>query len=192
MRQHHVRLILVERVIIMGLYGYIRKNYPATTAEQINELVGYVCTEIVIEDYAFEEVRELDEMLEVLVPNDQIIVYDLRVFAKSIKELTELIQLLDEKEVRLISICDKLDTSIKSNLVEHLTVLVQMDSRHKRVVYQKRQEKTRLDGKQVGRPRVEEEIIKQMRFLFKNQGLTMREVAEECGVSLGTVHKYLQ
>jgi AcrR family transcriptional regulator len=39
---------------------------------------------------------------------------------------------------------------------------------------------------------VSEETIERIRFLYKFRSYTLREIAEECNVSLGTAYKYVQ
>lgn len=48
----------------------------------------------------------------------------------------------------------------------------------------------REEGVILGRPRVESKIQKKIYELYVIQGLSMREVADKCDVSLGTVYKY--
>lgn len=47
-------------------------------------------------------------------------------------------------------------------------------------------------GIQLGRPRISLEKIQQIQFLHHTEFRTMREIAEICRVSLGTVHKYIK
>lgn len=48
------------------------------------------------------------------------------------------------------------------------------------------------DGRIGGRPRVSQTKIEIIRHLYKNKKYSLREIADECHVSLGTVHKYSQ
>ncbi|MGX7030254.1 recombinase family protein [Vagococcus zengguangii] len=50
--------------------------------------------------------------------------------------------------------------------------------------------RAREKGNFGGRPRVNEEIIEKVRSLYFEKRLTYREIATECNVSIGTVHKY--
>ncbi|MBP1042605.1 hypothetical protein I6N95_16435 [Vagococcus sp. BWB3-3] len=49
----------------------------------------------------------------------------------------------------------------------------------------------RRNGKAIGRPTIDQSIVKQIYFLYNKQGRSIREVAALCEVSIGTVHKYL-
>lgn len=49
----------------------------------------------------------------------------------------------------------------------------------------------RRNGKAIGRPTIDQSIIKEIYFLYNKQGRSIREVAAICEVSIGTVHKYL-
>ena len=50
--------------------------------------------------------------------------------------------------------------------------------------------RAREKGNFGGRPRVNPEIIEKVRTLYFEKRLTYREIAAECNVSIGTVHKY--
>ncbi len=53
-------------------------------------------------------------------------------------------------------------------------------------------QKARRSGRVGGRPKVSEETIEEIRYLYHNQSYTLREIAEKCDVSLGTAYKYVQ
>ncbi len=52
-------------------------------------------------------------------------------------------------------------------------------------------EKAREHGKIGGRPTISPELINRIRTLHDVHRKTIREISTECGVSLGTVHKYI-
>lgn len=51
-------------------------------------------------------------------------------------------------------------------------------------------EEARKKGIRYGRPKVSQDIIQKIRYLSSNQERSIREIADICGVSIGTVHKY--
>lgn len=51
-------------------------------------------------------------------------------------------------------------------------------------------EEAKKKGIRYGRPKVSQDIIQKIRYLSLNQERSIREIAEICGVSIGTVHKY--
>ncbi len=52
-------------------------------------------------------------------------------------------------------------------------------------------EKAKADGKVGGRPTIRPELIERIQVLHQVYRKTIREISDECGVSLGTVHKYI-
>lgn len=53
-------------------------------------------------------------------------------------------------------------------------------------------EKAKKEGKEIGRPRINEKTIADIRYQYNHQGKSIREVSDYCHVSIGTVHKYLR
>jgi DNA invertase Pin-like site-specific DNA recombinase len=43
-----------------------------------------------------------------------------------------------------------------------------------------------------GRPKVSDLKIEKIKYLYEKRGYTLREIADECEVSLGTAYKYIQ
>ncbi len=53
-------------------------------------------------------------------------------------------------------------------------------------------EKAKANGKVGGRPTINPELINRIGLLHQVHRKTIREISTECGVSLGTVHKYIK
>lgn len=51
-------------------------------------------------------------------------------------------------------------------------------------------ERARRKGKIIGRPKIDSETAKRIYFLYHTQNETIRQIAMDCNVSIGTVHKY--
>lgn len=77
----------------------------------------------------------------------------------------------------------------------YFEVLVELASSEKRTM-QRRYEKSKMQaqakGKTFGRPVIEERTIKQIQYLYKVEKRSIREISQKCGVSVGTVHKYIK
>lgn len=77
----------------------------------------------------------------------------------------------------------------------YFEVLVELASSEKRTM-QRRYEKSKIQaqakGKTFGRPVIEEESIKQIQYLYMVEKRSIREISQRCGVSVGTVHKYIK
>ena len=174
----------------MAIYGYIKRNYPVPTAEQLTAIVDHECDELFIENDEFKASTELDKMLKNIMFNDQIVIYDIRVLFKGFKELKELFKMMGEKKIRLISINDKLDTQDNAMFLDNILLMIKTEEEYRSHYIKHRIDQGRAEGKRHGRPRVDEEIIKKIQFLFNNKKYSLREISRICNVSLGTVHKY--
>lgn len=51
-------------------------------------------------------------------------------------------------------------------------------------------EKARLNGKIGGRPKINQEVAERIYFLYHTQKETLRQIASDCNVSIGTAYKY--
>lgn len=155
-------------------------------------LGAYKCEEVFIEETELASSNELERLSHILQPEDQLLVYDLRAFAKGVKEFKKLLEQLKEHEIRLISLQDKLDTAVMPHFYESVLLVLDMEEKHRKYLIRTSLEQAKLEGRMTGRPRVEDEIISKIVFLFEKKGKSMREIAEICQVSLGTVHKYIR
>ncbi|MGO2099735.1 hypothetical protein [Vagococcus salmoninarum] len=78
---------------------------------------------------------------------------------------------------------------------EKLTRLLLEYGQNERVIMSSRTllgiHSARKNGMAYGRPKLANDTIKEIRFLANNQGWSVREIANQCEVSVGTVHKYI-
>lgn len=176
----------------MSLYAYIRKDYPASTLDQLKILQNYKCTEVFIEEVDLASNIELEKMFQTIKPEDQIVIYDLRTFAMNSRDFRELLKRLKSMDIRLISLQDSLDTQTSTDFYSNVLMVLNMKEKHRKFVIHSGFEQARLEGRILGRPRVEDDVISRIAFLSNKKGKSMREIAEICQVSLGTVHKYVK
>lgn len=81
--------------------------------------------------------------------------------------------------------------SINQDFIEILTAIV----KHEEKAIKKRTNAglalAKSQGRIGGRPRISEDIVKQIHYLSTSMGKTNPEIATELNISLGTVYKYL-
>lgn len=174
----------------MTKFGYVRKNYPEETLSQIKSIMEYHCDDLFIESPDLTSDKELITLIDHLSVGDVLVVSSLLAFGKSISELQEIMSSITLKGAKLISIKEKIDTDYNYSFQEVLNLL---DTINKEVASKKIKQqlmKLRDDGKQLGRPAVDQDTIDMIKFLRENQHLNLRQIAEKCDVSIGTVHKY--
>ena len=107
----------------------------------------------------------------------------------------------DALDLNLLAVKRVLDSLEEQNIQLHfvnekdnfLTYLIDIGEREKNYLATRTKRGlllAREKGNYGGRPRVNPEIIEKVRNLYFEKRLTYREIAAECNVSIGTVHKY--
>lgn len=179
-------------------------GYAYTTADrgylsaQLEGLGKHGCDRIALETDVQNVVghphQELDVVISEMEAGDTLVVYELVCFGKSIIQLADFITELDEKGINLL-VLEK-DPELEG--VEHATYAAMIKSMAKMEKFIIRErtsrglEEARRNGRIGGRPRISEETIQRIQFLYNNNKYTLRQIAEECNISLGTAYKYTQ
>lgn len=175
------------------VFSYCEQSY---IDKQKQVLKKYKLDTTVIEDNTAGTIKDdvLQEIVNVLKPGDQLVVYELCCLGKTITQLAELLDVLSERKIELVI----LDKTNFSKDVDHQLVmeLIQKIAMSEKMLIRQRTKKglaeAKKKGKVGGRPKISEETIKKIYFLYHNDSLTLREVAEKCDVSLGTAYKYIK
>lgn len=177
----------------MTVYGYTRRDYPCSVVEQIELLRTFNCDNLFIEESLFEDDSELTKLVAGLHEADTVVVADFQVFGKGLKQLGDLFLLFQEKQIRFISINDHLDTSSTEGQLfySYFQLILKEEKMYQRQSMQQSIELARQNGRTIGRPTVSPDVIEQIKQLHTSQRLSLRDIASQCGVSLGTVHKYV-
>ena len=135
----------------------------------------------------------IDTLIKSMSLGDTLVVYELRSINKSIVELSDFFQRVKHKGIQLI-IIDKGDifNEIKDEIFMDMVLEL---SRTQKVIARERTKRgldiARQRGNIGGRPKISEDTIDRINYLFYNKKMTLREIADECCVSLGTVYKYV-
>lgn len=180
----------------MAIYAYVRKEFPVETIKQLQVLLTHNCDNVFVEEQAFSKEEELKKMIDLLQPQDTVVIFSLLVFGKSQQELVPIVTLFLKRDVRLVSISDQIDSENQPDFYSQLIRFAKFEQTI--VTYQLKE--VRQEGLAIatdeelewGRPTITSEKIKRIQFLYQNKNVTFREIAAECDVSLGTVHKYVK
>lgn len=174
----------------MTIYGYVKTTALSVTA-QLKKLEAYSCDEIYIEEEAVKG-NVMETLLGNLNSGDTIVVESLQVLEKTLKELKGLFRFLSDKEVRLISVSDQFDSSKPVLGYEVLDVLIRNETAVRGQLVRRQLALSKSLGITLGRPAIGQETVADIERLHVTQKLSMREIADICDVSLGTVHKYVK
>ncbi|MGX7059347.1 recombinase family protein [Vagococcus humatus] len=165
-------------------------------SKQLESLGKYGCDRIVLETVTGKGAThpELDEAIETMEQGDALIVHELICLGKSVIQLADFLAELDEKEIKLVVLnraaeLQEMDEELYTTMIRRIagmekTIIRERTSRGL--------EEARKQGRIGGRPRISEETIEKIQFLYKNNKYTLRQIAEECNISLGTAYKYTQ
>ncbi|MDR2276374.1 MAG: recombinase family protein [Vagococcus sp.] len=169
------------------------------------ERVGYINLDVLNDEAAGKEMKALRELkverfihdeneLYQLKINTELIIYELKSLGKAILQLEQILPNLEEKNIRLtIAKKNSVLNGLSGDCLFKLLLEIADSERH---IIRERTIKgiteARRKGRVGGRPGVSKETIERIKYLYHNQSYSLRDIALECGVSLGTAYKYVQ
>lgn len=167
--------------------------------------VGYVNLDVLDDETAKIEMDAIHELKVDLIVHDEddlyhlnidseLFIYELKSLGKSVIQLEQFLPELIDKDIQLI-IAKKDSPLNKLARNDLFSVLLEIASSEHHVIRQrtiKGLTEARRKGHLGGRPTISEETIEKIRYLYQNKAYSLRDVASECNVSLGTVYKYVQ
>ncbi|MBO0428369.1 recombinase family protein [Vagococcus fluvialis] len=170
----------------MNRFGYI--NVENLTEREFQQQL------IIMNDFGIEIILYDPNELSYLRKDTELFLYDLSSLDKTILQLEEFFNYLKEKNIRLTFMNDASPLSHLSGDII-LPILMELVITERKILSKrtvKGIEEARRKGNIGGRPTISEETIERIKYLYQNQFGSMREIAAECGISLGTAYKYVQ
>ncbi|MEO1286389.1 MAG: recombinase family protein [Chloroflexota bacterium] len=179
------------------LVGYARVSTQDQNPQlQIDALTQAGCEKI-FEEKASGAQRDrpaLQDALSYLRKGDTLVIWKLDRLARSLKQLLETVEHLEEQGIGLVSLTENIDTaSAGGKLVFHIFGAL---AEFERSLIRERTlaglEAARKQGRVGGRPRalLEDDIIK-AKAMLRDPEISAKEVAETLGVSISTLYKYV-
>lgn len=177
------------------IVAYARKTIDNSyIQEQLQHLNSQNFDTLYIDAYQEnkQDYIELDEAINKMSEGDTLIIYQLDCLGKTLYQLQEFMNVLKEKGIYFQSIGDHIEIKDydKSEFIHYLNLLAKTDNKVKSENTIRGLESAREKGRIGGRPKISEETIKQIQFLYNNKAYKLRDIAAECNVSLGTAQKY--
>ena len=177
-------------------FGYARVSTEQQNLDrQLDMLTQYGV------DYIFNEKMtgtkrdrpELDKLLDRLMAGDTVVVESLSRLGRSTKDLIELVELFEKKQVHLVSLKEQIDTSTSAGKL--LFTLMSAIAQFERDVIAERTREglnaARARGRIGGRPRTNEQKVRQAVKLYQTGQYSVREIEELTGVKKSTLYRRL-
>lgn len=179
------------------LIGYARVSTSEQDLSlQQDALIAAGCEKIFIETAsgAQRERPELGKALDYLREGDVLVVWKFDRLARSLKQLIETVEDLDERKIAFKSLTESIDTSNPGGmLVFHIFgALAQFERSLIRERTKAGLEAAKKRGKVGGRPRsLKDEDLDVAKALLSDGKLTVTQIADRLGTSPATLYRYL-
>ena len=134
---------------------------------------------------------ELNKLLAHVTEGDTIVIESLSRLGRSTKDLIELVELLKEKKVQLVSLKEAIDTSTPTGTLL-FTLMSAMAQFERDVIAERTQEglkAARARGRKGGRPRCDIRKLQQALKLYDAGQHTAKEIQELTGITKATLYR---
>lgn len=167
---------------------------------QIDALNSFGCDKIYKEVASGAKAKriELNKLLDTIRSGDVLVIYKLDRLGRSLKHLVELVDILNEKKVGLVSLNDPIDTTTpQGRLVFNIfSSLAEFERELIRERTKAGLASARARGKKGGRPKgLSKEAqakAKMAESLYKSKEYTIKEICNNLSISANTLYSYLR
>jgi len=184
-----------ERIIM--LIGYARVSTLDQDPEmQVDALRKAGCEKIFVEraSGAKRDRPELMAAIEYARPEDTIVVWKLDRLARSLKQLIETVERLEDRGIGFRSLTETIDTTTPGGRLV-FTIFAGLAEFERAIIRERTVaglEAARSRGRVGGRPRsVSDDDLAAAKALLKDPEITVKKVAERIGCSEATLYRYL-
>ena len=137
---------------------------------------------------------ELDRMLSLLERGDSVVIESLSRLGRSVKNLSELMEMFNEKGIRLISLKESIDTTSATGRLL-FTIISSLAAFERETLIERTNEglaAARSRGKLGGRPKMDEDKLKKAVALYRTGQYRLADIQTMTGVSKSTLYRVLK
>jgi len=179
------------------VFGYARVSTDAQNLDrQLDALERYGVDKIYNEKMTGTKRNrpELEKLLERMTEGDTVVIESLSRLGRSTKDLIDLMDIFQEKGIHLVSLKESIDTSTSTGTL--LFTLMSAIAQFERDVIADRTKEglkaARARGHCGGRPKVNDEQMKQAVKLYRTKAYTAKEIEKLTEVKKSTLYRYLK
>lgn len=134
---------------------------------------------------------ELDKMLSEIRDGDTIVIESLSRLGRSVKNLSELMETLNDRNIRLVSLKETIDTQSPTGKLL-FTILSSLAQFERDVLVERTREglnAARVRGRVGGRPKADQSALKKAIALYHTRQYSIKEITELTGISKSTLYR---
>ena len=134
---------------------------------------------------------ELDRLLKDLVEGDTVVIESLSRLGRSVKNLSELMEIFNDKNIRLVSLKETIDTTSSTGRLL-FTILSSLAQFERDVLVERTNEglaAARARGRTGGRPASNQTALQKAIALYNTKQYTLTEIKEITGISKSTLYR---
>jgi len=179
------------------IYGYARvSTKEQELSRQIDLLQDYNCNEILTEKMTGTKAErpQLNRLKDKIRPGDSIVVESFSRLGRSTKDLIDLVNYFEEREVKLISVKENFDTTTAQGKLM-MTVFQAFSQFERDLIVERTKEglkSARARGRKGGRPRVNQKEIERAISLYDTEQYSISEIESMTNISKATLYRYLR
>ena len=179
------------------IYGYARVSTADQNLDrQMDALKKYGIDRLYCEKISGTKKSrpELDRMMSELRDGDTVVIESLSRLGRSVKNLAELMEVLNGKNIRLVSLKETIDTTSSTGRLL-FTILSSLAQFERDVLVERTREglsAARARGRCGGRPRTDESAVKKAVALYQTKQYSLKEIHTLTGVSASTLYRAIK
>ncbi len=179
------------------IYGYARVSTADQNLDrQIDVLNKYGVDKIFCEKMSGTKKNrpELDLMLQTVQTGDTIVIESLSRLGRSVKNLSELMELFNSQNIQLVSLKEVIDTSSATGklLFSIISSLAQFERDNLADRTKEGLDAARARGRYGGRPKTDSKALQKAIALYKTKEYSVTEVTDLTGISKSTLYRALK